>query len=613
MTEHRPRARRSPLLAIVYGASLLLVIATAGVLTWLVSDNVKATAVDSSVGSDKSLVRGFVATVLGREDVVGQPTPERVAEIGRDLGKLADPIGHGIIQIKVHGPDAVVMFSDDPAVVGTPGDDDEKLGPNTSTDPIAQLGVVGDGDSATLKVPAGTPILQIYLPVVYDGQVRALFEVYRDATPILAHVDATRRVILLVTGSAAAVLAVLLWLIFSAAQRRLDRQTIELVEATRRDALTGLLNHGTIVGRLVELLAAAHRSGGAVGVALVDVDNFRLLNANHGHAAGDDVLKAIAGILRREVSEETLVGRFGPDDFIVVAPPECSLDLEPAIERLRTGLADLSVQFGASERLPMTVSAGLCYAPVNGEAAAELLSVAAAALGEAKGSGGNSVKVALSSADDLRTSERTSFDVLRSLIIAVDTKDRYTKRHSEEVARYAVFLAGLVDVDPDLRAIIEKAGLLHDVGKIGIPDTILRKPAALTPEEYDIVKQHVALGDLIVRDLPNIEPIRAGIRHHHERWDGSGYLDRLAGTDIPLVARILAVADAFSAMTSSRPYRKAIPLKEALHRLEDAAGSQLDPTLVTAFLAGLQTADDPPLPGDGRALHDLWTPRSNVA
>jgi diguanylate cyclase (GGDEF)-like protein len=613
VTEHRPRARRSPLLAIVYGASLLLVIATAGVLTWLVSDNVTATAIDSSVASDRSLVRAFVASTLRRDDVMGRPGPARVAEIGRDLAELTDPAGQGLLQIKVHGADGVVLFSDDPAVVGTPGDGDVIEGPDAASKSIAEVGVVGDGDSGTLKVPVGTPILQVYLPVIYDGEVQALFEVYRDAAPILAHVDGTRRVILVVTGSAAAILAVLLWLIFRAAQKRLDRQTIELVEATRRDALTGLLNHGTMVGRLVELLAAARRSGGAVGVALVDVDNFRLLNANHGHAAGDDALKAIAGILRREVSEATLVGRFGPDDFILVAPPECSLDLEPAIERLRTGLADLGLQFGASERLPMTVSAGLCYAPVNGEAAAELLSVAAAALGEAKGSGGNGVKVAHSSADDLRSSEQTSFDVLRSLIIAVDTKDRYTKRHSEEVARYAVFLAGLVDVEPDLRAIIEKAGLLHDVGKIGIPDTILRKPAALTPEEYDIVKQHVALGDLIVRDLPNIEPIRAGIRHHHERWDGHGYLDRLAGTDIPLVARILAVADAFSAMTSSRPYRKAIPLNEALHRLEDAAGSQLEPTLVTAFLAGLQTAADPPLPGDGRSLRDLWTPHSNVA
>ncbi len=119
------------------------------------------------------------------------------------------------------------------------------------------------------------------------------------------------------------------------------------------------------------------------------------------------------------------------------------------------------------------------------------------------------------------------------------------------MARYALFLSERIGIDAEARDTIRTAGLLHDVGKIGIPDTILRKPAALTPEEYDIVKQHVALGDLIVRDLPEIEVVRAGIRHHHERWDGTGYLDGLAGEVIPLVARILAVADAFSAMTTT--------------------------------------------------------------
>jgi HD-GYP domain-containing protein (c-di-GMP phosphodiesterase class II) len=148
------------------------------------------------------------------------------------------------------------------------------------------------------------------------------------------------------------------------------------------------------------------------------------------------------------------------------------------------------------------------------------------------------------------------------------------------------------------------------VGKIGIPDGVLRKPGKLTAEEYEIVKQHVALGDLIVRDLPDLELIRAGIRHHHERWDGAGYLTRLAGEEIPLVARILSVADAFSAMTTTRPYRKSLSVDEAITRLEDAAGSQLDEKLVLAFVSGLRSAADPPLPGQPRSSPTarLWTP-----
>ena len=156
---------------------------------------------------------------------------------------------------------------------------------------------------------------------------------------------------------------------------------------------------------------------------------------------------------------------------------------------------------------------------------------------------------------------------------------------------------------------IHTAGILHDVGKIGIPDSILRKPGKLTSDEYDVVKQHVALGDMIVRDLADIELVRAGIRHHHERWDGDGYLDRLAGEAIPLIARILAVGDAFSAMTTTRPYRKALDLREALTRLEDAAGSQLDEDLVRLFVAGIETDADAPLPGVAGPVRIPWTPR----
>ena len=155
-----------------------------------------------------------------------------------------------------------------------------------------------------------------------------------------------------------------------------------------------------------------------------------------------------------------------------------------------------------------------------------------------------------------------------------------------------------------------RAGRLHDIGKIGIPDQILRKPGALTEHEYEIVQQHVTLGDLIVRDLPDLDEIRAGIRHHHERWDGTGYLHRLAGEDIPEVARILAVCDAFSAMTTTRPYRKALSIDEALTRLEDAAGSQLDERLVIAFVAGIRSVATAPLPGDDRGR--LWMPGDPV-
>jgi HD-GYP domain-containing protein (c-di-GMP phosphodiesterase class II) len=259
--------------------------------------------------------------------------------------------------------------------------------------------------------------------------------------------------------------------------------------------------------------------------------------------------------------------------------------------------------------LPVSASIGICAYPDHGSSVTEVLSAAAVAVGEAKAGGGDSVCVAR-----IGEEERVAvggFDVLRGLVIAVDAKDRYTKRHSEDVARYAVFLGERLGLDEEMLRTIHLAGLLHDVGKIGIPDVVLRKPSKLTADEYGMFQQHVALGDAIVRDVPNVDVVRAGIRHHHERWDGKGYLEGLEGEAIPLIGRVLAVADAFSAMTTTRPYRKALPIEEALKRLEDAAGTQLQEFLVTAFITGIETAPDAPLPGDESPR--IWTPQAKVA
>ncbi|HEX3428022.1 MAG TPA: diguanylate cyclase [Candidatus Limnocylindrales bacterium] len=613
------RPRRRALLLVVYGAGLTLVIATAAALDVVVGQHVSQTAVDSTVAADRSLARSFAGQALTPGDLIpGNADQARTASIGSELAAIVKG-GEGILQLKIHSVTGSILFSDRAALEGTGDANSPSLEQAiASGQSVANLETADESDSATVGAPKGSKLIEEYLPILDGaGRVTAVFEIYRNAAPVLAAADASQRDVLIVTTVAAIVLALLLHLIFRAAQSRLARQTDELLEAQRRDALTGMLNHGTAVGLLAAQIESARIAGEPVGVALVDIDNFRLLNDTHGHPAGDTALRKVASVLRSELSNQSIVGRYGPDELIIVAPPGCSHDLEPAIERLRSRLADLSLQFGTSERLPLTVSAGICFSPVDGDAPTELLSVATVTLGEAKASGGDAIRVARAELNDMGVAERSSFDVLVGLVIAVDTKDRYTKRHSEDVARYATFLAKRIEADPDLIRTLGIAGLLHDIGKIGIPDAILRKPAALTADEYEIVKQHVKLGDSIVRDLPNLDEVRAGIRHHHERWDGTGYLHGLEGEEIPLIARLLSVADAFSAMTTSRPYRKALSIGESLRRLEDAAGSQLDPTLVTAFVSGIETAADAPLPGDNRGLSGptgkLWTPADRVA
>jgi diguanylate cyclase (GGDEF)-like protein len=602
------RVPRPVLLVLVYGIFLVIVGVTATAQTFMVSANFSQTTMQSIVGTDAALVRSFVNANVAPADLdVETMTPARRVELEGMLALLVARTE--IVHLELRLPDGRVVAADQPGAAGlraaTSPDFDAALAGDVaaSLDKQATSEIVGSSVQAA-------DVLREYFPLKADGRVQAVVGVWRDAAPVLQQLDALRRDIVLTTLSAALVAAFVLWMVFRSAQGRITRQTAALVEATRRDPLTGLLNHGALVGEVAVAIEQAHADGGAIGVALVDLDGFRLLNETYGHDAGDAALLSVVEALAMEIPDSIARGRYGPDEFLLIAGAADVAALGAGLERLRARLVDVALQFESSERLPITVSVGVCTYPEHATSVTELLTVAATTLQEAKASGGDAVRYA--DPDGADTGETRTFDVFQGLILAVDTKDRYTKRHSEDVARYGVFLARRLGLDDEDIHTIHLAGLLHDVGKIGIPDYILRKPGALTNEEYQVVQQHVALGDTIVRDLPNVDLIRAGVRHHHERWDGKGYLHRLEGEQIPLVARILAVGDTFSAMTTTRPYRKALDLQEALRRLEDAAGTQLDEQLVVSFVEGMSTDASAPLPG--RDLGPtLWTPRAQVA
>ena len=174
--------------------------------------------------------------------------------------------------------------------------------------------------------------------------------------------------------------------------------------------------------------------------------------------------------------------------------------------------------------------------------------------------------------------------MLDALLTSVDTKDRYTRRHSEDVLTYSLQIACALGLSDSAQHEIEVAALLHDVGKIGVPDHILRKPGPLMESEFESIKQHPRMGVAIVAAMPGLEATLGAIGYHHERWDGDSYPDGLAGDAIPLFARIMAVTDAFSAMTTDRPYRKGMNAAETHQILQNGAGTQWDPACVAAFL-----------------------------
>lgn len=197
---------------------------------------------------------------------------------------------------------------------------------------------------------------------------------------------------------------------------------------------------------------------------------------------------------------------------------------------------------------------------------------------------GNQIAFVIQNADLFRNLQRAYIDTLAALTSAIDAKDSYTHGHSERVTELSLGLARTLGLAPPVMEDIRLAGMLHDIGKIGIPEAILNKPGRLTNEEFDVIKSHPTLGIRILRKVEFLGGIVPMIRHHHERFDGRGYPDGLAGEGIPLAARIIAVADTYDAMTSNRPYRQAMAIDDALEEIVRCKGTQFDPQVAEAFV-----------------------------
>ncbi|MDQ2798307.1 MAG: HD-GYP domain-containing protein, partial [Armatimonadota bacterium] len=202
-----------------------------------------------------------------------------------------------------------------------------------------------------------------------------------------------------------------------------------------------------------------------------------------------------------------------------------------------------------------------------------------------------------------------NFSMLNALVTAVDTKDSYTRRHSEDLMAYSYQIAEALGLDDKTQSLVLMAALLHDVGKIGVPNYILRKPGKLTEEEYRAIKQHPMMGAVIVGAVNGLEDTLDAIRHHHERWDGKGYPFGLKGEEIPLMARVMAVADAYSALTTDRPYRKGMDADRALCILEAGSGVQWDPACVQAFLQARRSRARAPRYWEPAAEESLFAAR----
>ncbi len=367
---------------------------------------------------------------------------------------------------------------------------------------------------------------------------------------------------------------------------RLAESFNEVKRLSETDALTGLLNHRMIAEHIGREVARAMRYGGRFGLIVIDLDNFKLLNDTYGHPVGDEALRRFARILMDQTREIDSVGRCGGDEFMLVLPECGPQEIAGAVEKLRTVLASNAFEAPDGSLVPIRMSLGVACYPDDAQDVNTLIALADANLYLSKSRGGETVTgVPL---DEISLEDMTAFGMLGSLVTLVDNKDRYTRHHSEEVTALAMIIGKALDLSEESQRVLRVAGLLHDVGKIGVPDRILRKPGRLTDEEYEIVRQHSAVGDAIIAAIPDLAEIRSIVLSHHERYDGSGYPSELCGDKIPLMARILAVADSYSAMVTDRPYRKARTKEAAIAELLACRGTQFDPECVDAFIGVLE-------------------------
>jgi diguanylate cyclase (GGDEF)-like protein len=365
----------------------------------------------------------------------------------------------------------------------------------------------------------------------------------------------------------------------------------EAQERADHDAMTGLYHHRAIHKRLNEEVVRANRSAAPFAVLMIDLDRFRLYNETYGHQVGDRVIVQAANAIRRGLRSSDILSRYGGDEFLAILPDTDPAEARHLAQSLLESIAaeEFRPQENA-ERMPLTLSIGVALYPNDGGTAMDLAARAEAAMNEAHHSGGNRCEMAQPSETETangRAIDLRGFGILESLVTAVDHKDRYTKEHSEEVATYAQLLAEELGFSSQRCALLFDAGLLHDVGKVGVPDAVLRKPGRLTPEEFAAMKQHVVLSEALLRCLlpADTDPdVLDAVRFHHERWDGRGYPYGLAGEDVPLIGRIMIVADATSAMHMDRPYRRGLAPAQIVSELRRGAGSQFDPALVDPFI-----------------------------
>jgi len=347
----------------------------------------------------------------------------------------------------------------------------------------------------------------------------------------------------------------------------------------RLDSVTGMLSSRALRGRLAEECERSRRYQRGLCVAVLGVDDFEALELEHGFKAGDEIVVAVARHLRASTRSHDVVGRTGNAEFTVLLPDTDASSALPGLERL---LVELERAGEAA------IGASMGIAALERAMSAEgLLASARHALAQSRATGGGRATVADGNDAICEPAKPPQREAIDALAVALLERDRYTGEHSQAVIDMSAAVARTLGCSSVEVERVRSAALLHDIGKVAIPDEILNKAGPLNDEEWMLMREHPVIGERILSVLPGLGAVARMVRHEHERWDGRGYPDGLSGTQIPFGSRVIIAADTYHAITSDRPYRAAKSHEHAVEELVRCAGTQFDPDVTAALIGHL--------------------------
>jgi len=376
-------------------------------------------------------------------------------------------------------------------------------------------------------------------------------------------------------------------LVVAVIRARLTDLISNLTDAARSDPLTGLLNRRGFQEAFDVELERARRADRGLSVIVGDLDRFKDINDRFGHAAGDEVLRRVGGVLRSTKRSWDIAARIGGEEFAVLAPDTDEHGAYVLAERMRMEIEQTFEPAGAGQ---LTASFGIVSFPIHGQTGEALLKAADQALYAAKRLGRNRAVISSAEVPGIlarpprgREDSQVELATLLTLAEALDIRDSGSATHCQRVGRYAELIARELGLQPDAVERLRIAGILHDVGRVGVPDELLRKNGPLTDDEWGWVRSHPAVGARML-ETTDFADIGEWILAHHERPDGTGYPTGRGAGEVPLEASILGVADAYEAMTADRPYRASLDAVAASEELRRGAGRQFDERVVDAIL-----------------------------